>query len=342
MIYITLCQSSGGRSGHKLKDIMTVFIFSYFIQNSQVVYHPTWQKQSIISKFSDTRSEPTHYDKKLEYRKTCWGGISNKAFFELVDIINKEEAENPSRNILVTLYGAYRFHPFQLHNLYLTNSIKKDYFSENFIRTLKKSYFGDKLPKVANRVSIHIRRGDLAKKLIDKGMDNSYFLNIIKTVNSILNIPIFIYSEKVNSDDLLILKKEPNVRLFLGNSSSLKKDFYNMVTSKYLFISAGGFSTWSSYLSLGSVFYDKKFVYQYEHIENPKYISDFKIETLSTVFLDRVNKYITPFLKKCVSLHCKMNFNNGSVAWMPQANCCRLCITSNGASHGTRCKGIPV
>jgi len=282
-------QNSGGRSGHKLKDIMTVFILSYFIKGSVVVRNHSWNNQAILDRINYRYMKSISYDEKYEIKQDSFHGLSDEQFIELINDIEKKDIDN--KNILIMLSGAYRFHPFQLHNLYLKGKIEIDYFTRNFLPTIKKFYFGKEVPKEpVNCVSIHIRRGDIAKRIIEKGQNSKYFRRIIIQLNRYLNIPINIYSEDLNSKDLLVLKEEPNVTLHLGNTGSLKKDFYEMVTSKYLIISSGGFSTISSYISIGTVLYNSRYCWHFGHIQPPKNMYNFKLNNLSSIFDNITNK----------------------------------------------------
>ena len=289
MLYITFMQN-GGRSGHKLKDIMTVFILSYFIKGSVVVRNHSWNNQEILDRINCRFMKSILYDETHKIKQDHWHGMSDVLFFELIKNIKEKNIDN--KNILIILSGANRFHPFQLHNLFLKNKIKVDYFTNRFLPTIKNFYFGKEIPKEpVNCVSIHIRRGDIAERLILKGQDSNYYRDIIVQLNTHLNIPINIYSEDLNSKDLHILKKEPNVTLHLGNTGSLKKDFYEMVTSKYLIISTGGFSTIASYISIGTVLYNSRYCWHFGHIEPPKNMYNFKKNNLSSIF-DKI-KYST-------------------------------------------------
>jgi flavodoxin len=281
MIYITLNQTSSGRSGHKLKDIMSMFIISYFVEGSQVVYHESWNKQSILKYIDVSILNTASYDLVIKKKRIAWNGISQEDFFSVVNEIKSYDSNG--KKVLFVFSGAHRFHPFQLHNLYTKGIIKHDFFTQTFLPTLNRFFFGYNTQQFyKNCISIHIRRGDIFKRIINGGQDVKYFKRIIDILNKHINIPIHIYSEYLNSSDLLILKKELNVSLYLGNTSSLHRDFYNMVTSKYLFISSGGFSTWSSYISIGKVFYNPLYTYQFNHLKDPINMFRFNLDNLES------------------------------------------------------------
>ena len=282
MIYITLNETTNGRSVHTLKNVMSAFIFSYFVEGSQVVYHESWNKQSILNYIDVPILTAKSYDLVIKKQKLyAWGGISQEDFFSVVNEIKSHDSNG--KKVLFVFSGAHRFHPFQLHNLYTKGIIKQDFFTLTFLPTLNKFFFGSNTHQVyTNCISIHIRRGDLSQQVIKGGQDVQYFKRIVDILNKHINIPINIYSENLNSSDLLILKKEKNVSLFLGDTSSLHRDFYNMVTSKYLFISSGGFSTWSSYISIGKVFYNPSYTYQFNHLKDPINMFRFNLDNLES------------------------------------------------------------
>lgn len=288
MLYLTLIQNSGGRSGHKLKDIITVFILSYFIKGLVLVRHFSWNKQAILSHFNYRWMKSLKYDETHELKMDNWGGMSDTKFFDTIEYIKHLDRDN--KKILIVLSGAYRYMPCQLHNLYLNNKIEKDYFTNDFLNLIKRLYFGKNIPiETNNCVAIHVRRGDIAKRLIEKGQNSNYYKNIIRKLNKYLNIPIRVYSESLDSRDLRILKDEPNVSLHLGNTDSLKKDFYEIVTSKYLIISTGGFSTISAYISIGTVLYNSNFCWHFGHKEPPNNMYNFKLNSLPKLLKNIAN-----------------------------------------------------
>ena len=132
--------------------------------------------------------------------------------------------------------------------------------------------------ELKNVFSIHIRRGDLSKRAIAEGWDINFYSNIILLINKCLDIPINIYSETKEYEDLLILKKYKNVNLKLGDTNSLKNDIKEMITSKYLLISSSSLSTWMAYISKGDIFIPKnKIITHFQHLKYPSniyYIED--------------------------------------------------------------------
>lgn len=275
MIYLTYKQDSGGRSGHKLKDIFSVFIISFFNSNFKVCYDDSWGKQDILNNIDIINRKDINYDKCCKISDIKKNkGITYEKFLKIID-----EISNYEKNTLVEISNRCRIHPCQLHNWYIEKKINRDYFTLDLIPLLKKFYYGNKKNiKLNNVVSIHIRRGDIFDKIIERGWNINYYKNIISLFNKYLNIPINIYTEDYNYEDLLDLKDIKNVNLNLGNTKTLKSDIDQMISSKYLFITSSGLSTWMAYISKGSIFIPKnlriKHFYHLEYPSNVYYTDD--------------------------------------------------------------------
>jgi hypothetical protein len=268
MIYLTYNQNSGGRSGHKLKDIMSLFIFSFFIKNSICCSHPSWKFQKILKIQLEKSVADIKYDTLLKINNFIeWNGISYEKFKEIITSIKNNHTSG--KNLLVEFSNVCRIHPSILHNWYIEKLIHQDTFNKKFLPLIKKFYYGIKTPVLKNQISIHVRRGDIAKKIIKSGFDKKYYSNIINSLNKYCNIPICIFSENENSEDLLELRSLKNTTIFLGGEDDIKNHFYQMVTSKFLILSASSFSTWTAYLSIGKVFYQKKIIKHFNHLKPP-------------------------------------------------------------------------
>ena len=265
MIYLTY-NNVGGRSGHKLKNILSTFIISFFVKDSICVYHPSWDKQYILNNINIPHVNSIKYDKIIKIKNiTAWKGIGYNKFLKLITNINNYQSIN--KNILIQISSrACRIHPHILHNWFINKIIPENYCETKFIPLIKSFYYKNTIPSVLNIISIHIRRGDLAKMQIANGFNVEYYRNIINILNKYHNIPIHIYSENYNSNDLHKLEPLKNVKLFLGGVNEITSDFRSMVRSKILFLSSCSFSTWSGYLSLGKVYYHYRKIKQFSHI----------------------------------------------------------------------------
>ena len=208
-----------------------------------------------------------------KYNNKCkFDGITFQTFNEILNQIN-----DCTENTLIILSGVIRIHPYQLHDWFIENKIKEDYFTEKFLPLVRK-FYNNNILELKNVFSIHIRRGDLSKQAIAQGWDINFYSNVILLINKFLDIPINIYSETEECEDLLILKKYKNVNLKLGNTNSLKNDIKEMITSKYLLISNSSLSTWMAYISKGDIFIPKNMIIRhFQHSEYPSnihYIED--------------------------------------------------------------------
>lgn len=269
MIYLTYNQTRG-RNGHKLKDIMSVFILSFFLNNCKVYFHNSWRKQNILNNIS---LEKVSNNKNKNYKEKYfidqikeWRGIDYDTFQNTLEIINDLDDET-----LVVFKKVFRIHPYQLHNWYIEKKIKEDIFTNKFIPLLRDFYYGKEEVKLNDIFSIHIRRGDSAKKMIKEGWNINFYKNVISEINKKIDIPINIYSEKINSNDLLELKSFNNVNLILGDDQTFLNDFKSMATSKYLLISSSSLSTWLSYISIGTIFLpDTLNIKDFSHIMLPE------------------------------------------------------------------------
>ena len=290
MIYFTYYQTSTGRSGHQLKDIMTVFMFSYFFENAVCVKNRSWNKQQLLPHMDCPHEKTAKYDKiiRMEANIKLWEGMSDEKFFETIQYIKNcsEEGENT----LFVFLDVNRFHPVQLHNLFLSKKISVDYFTTKFLPQIRKFYYGTEEPASSNVVSIHVRRGDTAASNKKKGFHAQYYSRIIDIVNDLLNIPIHVYSEDYGSKDLEVLQEKPNVTLFLGGTKELKEHFYNIVSSKFLFLSNSSFATWAAYITLGTVFHETALkIKHFDHMEYPPNFIGYNIDDLR----EKVTKYTT-------------------------------------------------
>lgn len=257
MKYITYKQKQG-RSGHKLKDLMTTFIFSYFLDELTVCSNETWSNSILknIDKFGVYKELENLGKNKiiieLKDLNKRYNGINFETFNNYINEIKKYNNE------IIVLKSPLRVHLYQLHNWYVEGLIKIDYFSLKLIPLLRKIYYFNKNEgEPQNVFSIHIRRGDISNKMIKQGWDIEFYKNIINSINETSNLKINIYSELENSDDLLELKDMKNVNLMLGDASNLEDDIWNMVHSKYFLVSNSSLATWIAYLNKNIIFYPK-------------------------------------------------------------------------------------
>ena len=256
MKYITFNQNGGGRSGHHLKEILTAYVFSFFLKDIQVVSHPSWFNQLILNNFPDVNQYKELIDNKtsivnIHHKKLEWDGMSFDQFSDYLSQIN-----SCPDNSLIELSGICRVLPYQLSDWYNCDLIKSDIFLENFVPTIRRLYRQDFFSNPINQLSIHARRGDLAGENINNGFSVDFYSQFISWfLEYFPDTPIKIFSESINCKDLVnAFSSHPDVQLCLGDSSTLKRDIAEMVVSKYFLPSHSSLSTNISYISTNTTF----------------------------------------------------------------------------------------
>ena len=296
MIYLT-CRNFGGRSGHQLKNILTTFVFSFFVKDSICLYHPTWKTQKILNNIDTNipHVDDIKYDKTIEIKHiTQYQGLSFTKFKSLIENINKYQGFNGNILVLINCV-ACRVHPHILHNWFIRKLIPENYYETKLIPLINRFYYNNNVPPILDIISIHVRRGDIAGQQIKAGFNFGYYKKIINILNNYVDMPIHIYSENWNSSDLQPLKHLKNVKLFLGGVDEIKSDFNNMARSKILFLSSSSFSTWLAYLSLGKVYYHSKKIKQFRHIKDPEIFYKYNnLDMLNTIMNNQYVKSKLP------------------------------------------------
>lgn len=263
MKYITHVLNGPGRHGHKLKDIFTAYIFSYFFNDVQVISHPRWTRNAII-KFT-TQPFKVDYTHVIDvaYDKRWWNGISFDMFQTICNKI-----QNAPDGSLIRLNGIVRVNGKQLTDWYDQGLIKHDIFLNKFIPGIRELYNRGNKIRLKNQLAIHIRRGDIAKKTKNAKRYNrpnsktyhymfwpiEYYFELIDTFKlSHPNVPIQVFTENAYADDVYQLNKYNNINLNFGTKRTIWSDFHELVSSKYLIPANSGFSYWAAYITKGNV-----------------------------------------------------------------------------------------
>ena len=265
MKYITYKQSSEGRNGHILHEIITPYIFSFFIKSLEVIPHPTWAKQNVL-KFKYSKSS---FENAITIKsdREWWHGISINLFRQ---ICNKIRA-TPEGSVF-ELTGVLRIDPVNLTKWYNQKLIKRNVFIDNFIPKIRDLYHQNQPLRKVNCLSIHARRGDI----VDPNDNREWFKNMFWGVDyinhriekfreSYPDLSIYVFSERENSKDLHILKKHKNLHLRLGDKNSFVEDFNFIVSSEFFMPCNSGMSIMASYISRNKIlmpikkFNNKKF-----------------------------------------------------------------------------------
>ena len=290
--YIDYCKYNS--SGHIMLDIFSTVIFG-FLFDAKVIYHESWSLSKIISinSWKEHCNKPLEsYDHEItiDYIKE-WKGLSIEQFNELKDkIFNLSKTY---KNILVKFTNVCKIHPHTLHVWHKEKYLSYDIYSEKVIPKLKQLYYFDNNNQILDIFSIHIRRADLDKGMINIGYTYEYYKNIINIINKYLNIKIKVYCDNLNYEDILPLNQLKNTHIDIGGLDVFSKHFNEMCRSKYLFLSPSSFSIFTGYLSLGTVIGDEKLEKFRPNIFNS---SDLKITPNFNIH-DNVNEF-EEFIKK--------------------------------------------
>tara|TARA_B100000214_G_scaffold371865_1_gene349041 strand:+ start:10553 stop:11404 length:852 start_codon:yes stop_codon:yes gene_type:complete len=198
---------------------------------------------------------------KLQRLQTTWFNL------KLGTIIRNERDTRMYYNLFTGRDGISGLRKFLLLNF--SNRVK--YFSgmEDMFEPFKNdhAFIKDELLRITNpyhidmvnkydtnSIAVHIRMGDFQKPKSETMLRNSnwnyrlplkWYINIIKKIRSISNLPIFIFSDASDNEIKEILAINNCTRVFLGSSIS---DMFAISNSKLLVASASTFSMWASFI----------------------------------------------------------------------------------------------
>ena len=255
--------NSGGRSLHKLGEILSVYIYDLLLDvDTKIVCHGSWfsRDQRIFQDFGVPPFNPNlptlYIDNYTKSNPDYWWGITYKDFKDINSRVSNYVNKKGKCNVVLTNLAAIT--PTKLSNWYHKGYIKEDLYTTKLIPRLKKLFFTgtgySRDPK--EHIAIHARRGDMYWQLVEagKGLTCKDYKNIIPRIQDHYGLPVTVYTEVYNSDDLSPLAKLPDVTLSRGDRTQTKRDFYNLVNSKVLVISPESvYSTWAAYLHEGDV-----------------------------------------------------------------------------------------
>lgn len=270
MLHFTYIQNGSGRMGHKLMDILAVFNFAFYM-NGEVIYDKSWQKnytvfipEKSIRKY--TGKELENYDYIYEVKdfanvkdpkyNTYWKGISFEDFSRIVN--NIRELQKTHENMLVRLYSICRVKFDNIYNWYREGKINEDIYHTKLIPMLRNIYFDGRDDRTRNAIAIHVRRGDFSQQSIKAGFTYEYFVNMIRTLNETLKLPIEVYCESINCIDILPLEDEKNTTLCLGDEEDIEDHFHKLCTAKILIIGPTSFGFCAGFINRGLVLIDEQ------------------------------------------------------------------------------------
>ena len=263
---ITLKKIKGGRLGDRLKTISSMLIWSKIL-DCQLVWNPCMNQLG--------RGSKKLFGKDALKANNIWlGSKARKHFrgmeimkwdgFTLAEILKIKQEFDKGNFDLFIFKGVPRIHFHHLLDFASTRSEFKDIYYES-VDWFRKLYWYNRKKTGGINISIHIRRGDIAKKQINYGATFDYYKNLIIAINNYAKsikkeISVTIFCEKWNNKDIRPLYKLENVEPMRNFSAN--KDFHDLCSSDILIPSKSGFSSIASYLCAGSIIYDP-------HIGNP-------------------------------------------------------------------------
>lgn len=267
MKYITYNQNTGGRSGHKLNDIFSAYIFSFLIRDLEVHPHPSWQDQAF---FEFNLNQTIEYSQTINIESEQ--KINKGMGFNLVQKI-KNQIKNAPDESLIILQGTTRILPMQLTSWFNDGLINENLFFTKFLPMIRNMYYKHNQRQIIDCLSIHVRRGDVAdphNKAYRRFWSADYIDSKIKLFRSQYpDLEINVFSEKENSEDLSILTKYKNLNLNLGDINTLKNDMNFMVNSKFFMLSNSNLPIWLSLISENTIVIPKdkkiKFFDNFQH-----------------------------------------------------------------------------
>lgn len=251
MIFVEIIQNSGGRTGHKLKDYLTVFCF-HFLCNYKIIINKYWKFPknncnnhldmfNLMSsdKFVNKPKDPII----IKYSLRNWHSMKYNKFKEITKRIEITQKRNSNRSIILQLCKATRIQLCDIYNWELSKLIEKGTY--NKIITYLKSQLlsspnNNQIPIIKNdsnimNISIHIRKGDVFRRPLHQCV--KYYENIIKNLKKInLKKKIYIFTEKwrgYNGEDVfeLIKLKDDNTNIQVIFEFCLYEYFVDIINS---------------------------------------------------------------------------------------------------------------
>lgn len=272
----TIDFNSGGNHGHQIKDAIGGLTIGELF-NLNYIHTP----YKYLSFFAIGYDSPIEYKiiRRIKYRKIkkisgpLWNGINN--YNDALELF-KNHFNNLEKNTLIIFNKALRIHPFQTIPWYNKGLIKNDIFSNiqsklsnNFINLHALSTYTN---PHSLKIAIHINRGlDYDREKNPHLFKSSfrtrhmfpldYFENIINQLEEkygVRNTIFYIYTEKLNSEEICIrFKNRNNIKIMIGSNRSKKNYqlihsiFSNFITSDILVCSNSSFSSVASYYRKG-------------------------------------------------------------------------------------------
>jgi hypothetical protein len=185
-----------------------------------------------------------------------WWGLS----YEKFTTVKKEIAEfaaHHDNDINVVFRHLSTVQPHQVYNWYKDGTLDSDVYTEKLIPKLRSVFDCEEYPlsERLEQIAIHIRRGDMYWQLVGAGKapSNTEYADIIKMLTDKYDLPVVVYTETGNSQDLDELASD-TVTICKGTRNDTKRDFYNMVRSRVLVPACeSAYSGWAALLNTDAV-----------------------------------------------------------------------------------------
>ncbi len=288
MIFVEVVQTSGGRTGHKMKDYLTAIIY-YFLSGYKIILNDTWNFPednndhdnhmnmfNLIDKqiITDRPNNPIYID----YSLANWSGMQYNKFKEIEENLNSNKKKNANNNIILRLKGASRILLSDVYNWEKNKHIVKGKYKiiTNYLRyryyQINKYVFN----KVkALKIAMHIRKGDVYMRPLHQSV--KYYENIIKQIKTIkVKKVISIYSEKwknYDEKDVYDLKKLEDEQTKINIIFSIcLYEYFSEILNNFIFVPTLGQGSFSDLL----INYKEDYsiiIINHEHRQN-KFVDD--------------------------------------------------------------------
>lgn len=269
MLYITCYVSGAGRSGHKLLQIFTCFVlkalFNAFNCPTDVLYHKSWatKEQQFMSvnvfKQNCVLTIPSRHHTISYKPPTPWFTFTRSSFLELLGLCQTKCKQHA--NVCLQLFGTGRSASNVLAHAVQSWPLKPELYKRTLVpqfRTMYEASTGNRLLPARNVISIHVRRGDLAKRMKHLGFTCDYYKRLIGRLHRRYpTMRVEIYCEDVAYQDLNALRSLPHTALILGNVKNFEQQVYMMAKSRVLVLSASSMALFMGYLCYGRVLIDE-------------------------------------------------------------------------------------
>ena len=206
-VFVEVVQTTGGRTGHKMKDYLTAVIFNR-ICGYKIIKNNTWEfpidnhnNHVVMFNILDNNiiaERPVDKLIYIDYKLSNWEGMGYDIYSKIIKQISNTISATPDSNIILRLSGSTRIQLSDIYNW--EKKAKMPTGSYNEIKSyLKQRYDGlqEQLPKPQKilHITIHIRKGDVFMRPMHQSVD--YFKKIIEQIKNInIKKKITIYSEK--------------------------------------------------------------------------------------------------------------------------------------------------